>query len=301
MQKHSTQKHLFLGIVLTLFGALFYAIQTSLIKLFSYNHISVFTIVFIQSLICLAIMTPYMLIKHKNLDPLKPFTFSKVKTLHIIRTFAGLGISYFLFGALKYLPYFDSILLYNTFPLFIPIVGLFILKHKINHTLWPFIIIGFLGVALTMKLDDQIFSLPALLAIASAISAAISIVMTKKILTTDNNIKSIYFYFLYSSIIAGIIDIPYIGELKYVPWLSIMVIGILFFFVQFSLTLAAKFINPPMLSNLYYVNIIFSIFLTSILFNENITNMMIIGMLCIILGGLGVVYLSNNKKLKKSS
>lgn len=279
---------LYLGALFALLSALCYSVQTSVIKL-STTSISVPILVFIQSLVCLILVIPVLFAKHKT-KPLNHFSFSSVKKQHLLRTIFSLGISYFLFAALKHLSYFDSILLYNAFPLFIPFVALIILRARINHQLWPFVIVGFLGVGLTLHLDNKIFSLPALFALGSALSAALSIVMMRKISKSDDSIKSLYHYFFYSTIISGIVAIPFFHENLNLHWGVMIVIGALFFFVQYFLTLAATFTTPPVVSNLYYSNIIFSLVLSYFLFSEKVNWMMGLGMVFIVAGGLGIIY-----------
>jgi drug/metabolite transporter (DMT)-like permease len=182
-------------------------------------------------------------------------------------------------------------MLYNTFPLFIPLVGLLILRTRINHTLWPFIIIGFTGAALSLHIDNRIFSVSAALALGSALLAALSTVMMAKISKTDDSIKSLYYYLLISSLIAGIVSLPYwncVGN--NIHWLALIIIGGLFFLFQYFLTLAVKFTSPEVVSNLYYSNIIFSLIISHYLFKESITAQMLLGMTSIIIGGFGVIY-----------
>ncbi len=292
------KNNLLLGVIFILLSGLFYATQTSIIKLEAI-HLSVPILVFVQNFVCLVLILPVIYLKHKKRF-LNLWTFSSVKRLHIIRAIFSVSISYFLFIALKHMPYFDSILLFNAFPLFTPLISFIFLKSKLQHLMWPFLILGFVGVALTMNIDGKIFSLPAIFALCSAISAAISIVLMRKISISDDSIKSLYFYFLIATIVSGIISIPYWNIELNIYVGSLLIIGILFFLVQYFMVLAATYTTPTVVSNLYYGNIIFSLIISIFLFGGAITNRSIIGMLCIMLGGLGVIYIQRRKKTNNS-
>ena len=290
------KNNLYLGAILALLSALSYSTLVLVIKMTS-TSVSVPVLVFIQSVVCLVLVMPVLMRQHGH-GYLRHATFSVVKRQHLLRTVFSLGISYFLFAAVRHLSYFDSILLYNTFPLFIPFVALVILRGKINHALWPFILCGFLGVGLTLHLDSAVFSLPVLYAIGSALSAALSIVMMRKISQTDDSIKSLYHYFLYSVVISGVVAIPSMHELMTVNWPVMIAIGVLFFLVQYFLTLATTHTTPAVVSNLYYSNIIFSLVLSHVFLGDELTLQVLLGMVFIIFGGLGVMYMQRRYSKK---
>ena len=293
------KNHIMLGSLFALLSALCYAIQTSVIKMAS-THFPVPILVFIQSGVCLLIVMPILLYRY-GAKAFNPIEFSSAKGQHFIRTVFSMGISYFLFAAIKKISFFDAVLLYNTFPLITPFAALVILRTKINHALWPFILLGYFGVALTLQLDSNIFSSGALFAIASGLSGAFAIVMLKKISTTDDGLKSLYYYFLFSTVIGGVISIPFWHNAGYVNWFAIITIGILFFFVQYCLVMASIYTTPQVVSNLYYSTIIFSLILSCVVFHEILTDHMIVGMILIMLGGLGVIYFRNTKSSVKTA
>lgn len=287
--KHNT----YLGALFAVLSALAYAFQVLVIKMTT-AHLPVPILVFVLSVVCLILVFPMVCYRHGK-KPLNPLTFTTIKTQHFLRAIFSLGISYFLFTALKKISYFDSVLLFNTFPIFIPFLALLILRTKINHVLWPFVFIGFFGVALTLKVDDSMFSSGAFFAMGSAISAGLSIVMMRKISAQDDSLKSLYYYFLLSTIISGVASIPFWNQAEQMNILAVISAGILFFLVQYFLTLAATYATPQIVSTLYYSNIIFSLILAYILFNEQMTAAMITGMIGIIAGGLGVIYFGKPK------
>ena len=289
------KNYIFIGSLFTLLSALSYSVQISVIKM-NVNELSIPVLVFIQSFICLLLIMPIIWIRHGS----KCFNitgFSNVKIQHALRAIFSLGISYLLFAALITLPYFDAILLFNSFPLFIPFLGLIILNVSIKNSLWSFIIIGFIGVFLTLKSSSSLISLAALLAISSAVLTAVSIVMIRKISAIDDSLKSLYFYFLLSTLIAGAITIPW--DINIInSWRSLLIIGILFFFMQYFLTLAVTYTTVQTIASVYYSNIIFSLLIAFYFFDGHLNSKIILGMVLIVAGGIGVIALQWQKNSK---
>lgn len=294
------KQSLLLGVIFSLLSAFCYSALTTLIKINGVS-ISVPILIFIQSAFCLVFILPIMLFKFGP-SALNLKQFSSIKKQHLLRTLFSLGISYCLFLAIKKISYFDAVLLYNAFPLFVPALAFVLLGTTMNKRLWPFILIGFLGVAFTLNIDFNLISFGMLIALISALCAAGSIVMMRKISATDNSVKSLYYYFFMSTIISGIIAIPELNELSSSPLMLLIEMSVLFFFVQYFLVLAATFSTPQVVSSMYYSNIIFSLIFAIFLLNSHMTIGVLIGMVFIVLGGMGVIYLQkkSNKKAAQS-
>ncbi len=282
------KKLFYLGVSFAVFSAFFYASQTAIIKL-TMVSMPVPLLMFLQSVISLLLIIP-ILIKKEGANSINLLSSSKIKSEHLLRTVFSLGISFFLFTALKHMSYFNSLLLYNAFPLFIPLIGLIILGVKLNHKFWPFLFVGFLGVVFTLNVDKNIFSLYSFYALLSGLSAALSIVMIKKISKKDGSLISLYYYFTYSTIICLMFSIPYFRDLAHLNWLVIVVIGALFFLLQYFLVLATVYTTPTIVSSLYYLNIVFSLIFSHYIFNEMMTKVILVGMLCIVVGSAGVIF-----------
>lgn len=282
------KNNLLLGCVFALTSALFYALQTAFIK-HSMLDVALPVIIFVQSFVCFILITCFLAYKEGKHFRTQILS-SQVKRKHVARAVFSLAISYFLFASIKHISYFDSMLLYNTAPLFVPFIGYFLLNNKINHSLWLFIITGFIGVLLTFHPDGNILSPAALLALMSGIAAACSLVMIRNIAQDDNSLKSLFFYFLYSTLISALISLPYWHTAYLSLYLSLILIGVLFFCVQFFLTLAAFYTTPQVVSSLYYSNILFSLFIACLLFNEKTSLLILVGSALIIFGGFGVIH-----------
>ena len=135
-----------IGIILTLSSALIYAVQTAIVKGLG-GEIPIPIIVLIQSMVCFVLILPVIFAQGRA----RAIRLMKTKNIkiHVVRTLFSLGISYFLFSAVKFIPLVDAALLTNTAPLMMPVLGFLFMSQKINHRLWLPLLIGCVGVAST--------------------------------------------------------------------------------------------------------------------------------------------------------
>ncbi len=285
---------LLLGALCAVLSAAFYAVQTAVIKV-NLQQLSIPLIVFFQSLICLLLILPLVFSKKKQVRAAY-WVSSEVKRYHIVRAISSLAISYFLFAALHYMPLFDSLLLFNAFPLFVPIIAYFLLGLAITRLVWLFLLLGFIGIALVLNPDSKVLSFAAGFGLLSAASAALTTVAMRKIAVYDDAIKSLFIYFVISTLISAVVVLSY-WHWSSVDLFSVIVIGVLFFLVQYFFTLSTIYTAPQVTASLYYSNIIFSLMISYFIFQQGATVYTLFGVLFIVGAGLGVIYLQRKKNL----
>lgn len=271
----------FLGLVLTLISTLVYATQTALIK-FMGAAISVPVLVFIQAVVCFVLISLVILLQGKQAPSLLR---TAHPVIHIFRTFFSLGISYFLFYCVKFVPLVDAMLLTNTAPLWIPFLAFIFTGRKINHKLWPGLVIGFIGILLVLNPDKHVFNGAALLGLAAGICMASSAMLVGEA-KKDKGLTNLFYYFLFSIPISAIGAAIFWQPMSGKMWLVLIGIGALFFIVQFSMTYALKFINVQTFASLYLSNIIFAAIIGIIVWHYPLTPMICIGVILTILGAI---------------
>ncbi|MBK2123622.1 DMT family transporter, partial [Fangia hongkongensis] len=237
-----------IGIIFTLLSAFFYAVQAAIIKGID-GSVPVPVLVFIQSLIALIILIPIIGFKQVKSDT--SLFKSKVPVLHIWRTIFSLGISYFLFIALHFVPLVDGVLLANTSPFFIPFILFIFMRQKLQHKMWLPLIAGFIGIILILKPDSHIFDAYSLIALGAGISMALSMTMVRQISAYDNSITIVFYYFLFSTIIAGIVSIAFWTPISLQTVFDLIIIGVLFFLVQYLLVLGLTYTTAQNVGVLY--------------------------------------------------
>ncbi|WP_395946252.1 DMT family transporter [Caedibacter taeniospiralis] len=286
-------KNSYLGVSFTLLSALIYAVQAALIKVFSLN-LSIPMIVFSQSLIALLILLPVMLYQRRNWQ--RNLFKTQVPFQHLARAVFSLGISYFLFISIAHVSLVDGVLLANTSPFFVPFILFIFARQKFQHALWLPFGFGFLGVVMILKPDANIVSPYAIVALGAGLSMALSIIMVRKISAHDSGITTVFYYFLFSSLIAGVISIPFWQVVSIKALLVLCLIGILFFFVQYLLVAALAHIQAQSFSVLYYANVVFAAAIGMLFFAESHDGLTMLGILLTIASAIAIIRLQTQRQ-----
>lgn len=256
-----------IGITLALLSALIYAIQTAIVK-HTAPTVSTPVLVFIQSIVCFLCIIPVIFAQGKS-KAIK-LVCTNHPWLHLARTVFSLGISYFLFYSVASIPLVDGVLLTNTAPLWVPIIGVLFLSRRIDNRLWMPLAIGFAGIVLVLKPGGEIFNVASLFALFAGICMAASMTLVKEA-KNDSGLTNAFYYFMYA--------IPFTAIGAMLNWTPISLdtfglligVGLLFFVVQLSLIYALKLISAQIASTLYLSNIIFAAIIGWIVWHTPLT------------------------------
>lgn len=125
--------------------------------------------------------------------------FEGLKSEHYIfligRALFGTVASFCYTISMHYIPIVNGTLLFNTAPLFIPLLATLFLKDKIGKSTWMAVLIGFLGVVIIIKPTEAIFTQPGnFIGLFSGISLAIAYLLMKLLTTSDPGIRIIFYY-----------------------------------------------------------------------------------------------------------
>ena len=273
-----------LGALLTLLGALFYSSLTALVKAFSGGELPLPMLVFMQSVVSLLIFLPFLF--RGGLVSAKKIVTTKKLSIHLLRAISSLSISYFLFSAVKFIPLVSAMLLANISPLILPFIAYFFLGKKIKHHLWIPIIIGFIGITLVLHPDGKIFQLGALLAVGAAIGVAVSSLSVRQLSATDSTETIMFYFFLLSTVISGIISVKYWVPLSSTLWLVLVGAGIIYFASQYLISAALALASAQLVSTLLYANIIFSALFSMMIWHHFPSILTWIGIVITVLGGI---------------
>lgn len=275
-----------LGILFTLISTFTYAVVTVIVKANS-DTVSTPVILFIQMAVSLLLLST--LIGAKGKATVKKVIKSKALAIHLLRTLFSLGIGYCLFYAVRFIPLVDAVLLANMAPLLVPFLAFIFLRQSLNHRLWIPLLIGFGGVIVILRPDGQIFDVTSLIAFGSAICMAASMLLIRRAATKDTSMTTTFYYFLFGTVISGLISIPFWHALSMKVLLWLIASGVLFFVVQYTLAQALQRVDATVVSSLYYSNIIFAAILAVLIWHTSLPFLTLIGMALAIIGGLLVI------------
>ena len=204
----STQNNNPKGIVFILIAMMVFSVQDGIMK-HIYNFVSLYEIYLIRTVVSFVLILLFLIITKK------PIVF---KSQYPLLTFTRVILFFFGFSSfyvsLTVLPLGTATALFFVTPFLITIFAHFFLKEEIGLRRWSAVVVGFIGVYVTLNPDFSNFNYLSLLPILCAFCYSLSMIIIKK--TSDKD--SVYtqtFTFYIGAIIISIIFYFIIGDGKY--------------------------------------------------------------------------------------
>ena len=196
------------GIVFILIAMIVFSVQDGIMK-HIYNFVSLYEIYLIRTVVSFVLILLFLIITKK------PIVF---KSQYPLLTFTRVILFFFGFSSfyvsLTVLPLGTATALFFVTPFLITIFAHFFLKEEIGLRRWSAVVVGFIGVYVTLNPDFSNFNYLSLLPILCALCYSLSMIIIKK--TSDKD--SVYtqtFTFYIGAIIISIIFYFIIGDGKY--------------------------------------------------------------------------------------
>lgn len=159
------------GILCFLFASLFMALMGAFVKEVG-PSVSTSAIIFWRNFISLLFLLPWLLVQKDSLRVQLKTKDYKFLTVRGISNFIALFLYFY---SLNFLPLSNATLLFNTLPLFVPLVSYFWQKVVIIKKLWWGLGLAFLGIVIALDPRVGLFQPAALLALLGAIFGAIGL------------------------------------------------------------------------------------------------------------------------------
>ena len=159
-------------------SAVLFAVMTSFVRSTSFNLHPV-EIAFFRYLFGLLALAPLLL---------RPgaITFWTGRFgMHMVRALCGLGTVVSIFAAVAWMPMADATALSFTSPFFVTIGAALILGEVVLARRWAAVVIGLIGAMVILRPGVQVLTLPALLAISSAVFLAGGVLAVKSLSRTE--------------------------------------------------------------------------------------------------------------------
>lgn len=280
-----------------LFACFIYAILSAAVKE-ELSHLSVSGILIWRYAISIILFIPIMFYetRGKSLN-LKPTSLK----LYWIRAGFALASVYLYSAALATLSIGLTSLLFNTLPLFVPLVLRVWRKVPINHQLWWGFGVALLGVGLILAPSDVQWNKEMLLAVGAGLCGAISTV-TLRLAHYEEPAYRINFYFFLIAFVIMVplsllnIDASYrtLSMKDVIPLLTIGLTGLLY---QQSFTYSLRHAPARFLAPFMYSTVIWGMILDRWIWGTLLTSTMWIGTGLIILGNILIYVLYPKKEL----
>lgn len=207
--------------------------------------------------------------------------------LQIFRSLAGSACQLLFFMSLRSLPLLDASLLSNSAPLFIPLVVWLWFRKPVSRTVAVSLVIGLIGVVLTIHPGPQLLRDPAaLLALASGVLSAVALVATNRLAETDPPSRTLLWNFGVSTVLLIPVAVAVWTPLSFRVWLMLLSVGVLYALTQWFIILAYRYADAAELSPFNYSVVVFSGILGWIFFANVPGPSALVGTLLICAGGI---------------
>ncbi|WP_232782612.1 MULTISPECIES: DMT family transporter [Olleya] len=261
------------SIIFMVVSALAFALMNLLVKYL--NGFGVYQIVFFRAIGTLAFTTPLIL---KNKIPY----FGNKKQLMIIRAIVGVISLTCFFQSLNYIAVGTAVSLRYTAPIFAAILAVFLLKEKIKLLQWFLFALAFSGVLIIKGFGQDINTLGLVLIFVSAFSNGLVFVLIRKIGKDESPLVIINYFMLTALIFGGVMSIGDWKTPNQIEWLILLSLGVFGYVGQLYMTKAFQTGKTSVVAPFKYVEVIFTIIVSTFWFLESYSAMVLLGIAIII-------------------
>lgn len=257
------------GILLSLMATFFFSLTNLFTKLIS-SQMTFTEIAFFRSFIGLVIVSSYMLYKGYS------FKADHKKVLFLRGVLGGIALLCS-FYAISRIKLGEVSILFQLSPVFVAIFARFILKEKLPRFFYLLLASSLLGCVLVIKPSfSNLGNFPAIMAVLSAILAALAYVCIRS-LSKQHNTHMIVLYF---SLTAAIVPLPWFSYFV-IPstyqLLVLLMIGVFATIAQFFMTKAYGLEKAGVVSMVGYSGVFFNIFWGVLIWKEYLDVYSVIG------------------------
>ncbi len=239
--------------------------------------IPVIQIIFFRSVISLAISVTMLRVQKVNI-------WGNNKAILIARGVSGAIALFTFFSLVHLIPLATARSLAYLAPIFTTIIGIFIVREKVNPIQWIFFAISFIGVVVVQGFDPRIDFIHLMMGILAAVFMALAYNFVRKLSTNEHPLVIIFYFPLVMLPISGIwtsmVWVTPIG----IEWFYILMVGITTQIAQFFMTKSYQSEAISKVSIVSYVGILFSLAFGFFLFDETYNLATFLGMALIMAG-----------------
>lgn len=227
-----------------------------------------------------------------------PQGFSALKSQHyrllVARAVIGTCASFLYMLSMHYISVVNSTLLFNTAPIFIPILSVCILHNKVQTRIWFAVVLGFIGILFIIRPGEDIFVNPGnFIGLLSGIALAIAYLIMKTLTNTDLGLRIIFYYFS----IGTVMQLPLLWLTDNIPSNETIgyaaLSGIMLVLAQISLVKAYQNASASEVGVYQYSSVVFVGMMEWLLWSMTPGFLDIIGFILVSIAGIFIISLTH--------
>jgi len=213
-----------------------------------------------------------------------------------IRGLAGATALIMFFTTLQEIPLASAVTLMFLSPIFTAILGIWIVKEKVNNFQWLFFAISFAGIVMIKGFDTRISLEMTLLGIGAAFFSGVAYNMIRKLKTSEHPLVIIFYFPLVTLPIVGVYSIFNWVMPQGEEWLYLIGVGVLTQFAQYYMTKSYQAEELAKVANINFVGILYALGFGYAFFNESFNLQTYLGMTAVMIGVILNVMFKKKKK-----
>ena len=275
------------GIIFGLTSAFFFALMSVFVKILG-PEVPVSMLIFFRFSLSLVVLLPFLL-RDKN------FKFSLIPEyprMYLIRIVCPMIALAIIFYSLPRFEIVNVLLLQNSAPLFVPILAFLIAGVGTPNMVKIGIVIGFIGVAITLNpTTDLLRDLYSLIPLAAGLMIAITVLYIRLIGKVNTPKQILFYYFYITTLISGIwVLFDWKTPDTIDQWLLILAISVSGLIYQVLSTYSYLKAPVRLMSPLVFMQTVFGGVLDWLILNNIPGISTLIGAVLVITGGVITVY-----------
>ncbi|RYU83855.1 DMT family transporter [Hymenobacter persicinus] len=265
-----------------LLATLLFALMNVCVKLLP--HLPALEIILFRS--ALSVLVSYLTLKALGIRPWGSNHF-----FLIARGITGAASLILYFFTIQHMPLATAVTVQYLAPIFTAVLGIFIVREKVQPWQWLFFLVSFAGVLVVEGVDTRVDPLYLACGVASALFAGFSYNSIRRLKGKEDPLVVVFYFPMVALPIAGVYCLFHWVTPQGLDWLWLLLTGLLSQGAQVCMTKAYQAEKLSSVANLNYIGILYAVGFGLLIFNETFDSGSYVGMALVLLGvGLNTWY-----------
>lgn len=205
------------------------------------------------------------------------------RKLLIFRGLTGAIALILYFRLIHQIPLANAVILQYLAPIFVALIGIFMVKEPVRIVQWMFFMVSFAGILVVQGFDLRIELVHVVVGVTASFFMGLAYNSIRKMKTTEHPLVIIFYFPLITLPIAGVYSAFHWVQPKGWDWLFLLLVGLFTQFAQYFMTKSLQTEQLSKVSIINYLGIVFALSF-GFAFGETFNLMTYLGMALVILG-----------------